>query len=120
MKYEYALCPNCNYMHDVEDLVHANDPFSIPKLSERLESGDVIPCGECPDCGALCTPEAKRTYRVAVTGVARVIQYVELKAFTPELAREHALDKAHETGKWTVEDAVQQECTARPVEVKSE
>jgi len=43
-------CNNCGAVHETEDLAPIKD------LSLRLEPGDVVPTGECPDCGAMCHP----------------------------------------------------------------
>jgi len=31
----------------------------IHDIWERVEPGEVMPSGECPDCGALCYPKPK-------------------------------------------------------------
>lgn len=44
-----AECQNCDWsgpLHQVR--------VEIPHYNERVEPGEPEPCGECPDCGALC------------------------------------------------------------------
>jgi hypothetical protein len=51
-------CDNCRRVFDDAELkiVLAD----IPDLSQRLDPGSVVPSGECPWCGALCYPVAKK------------------------------------------------------------
>lgn len=41
-------CQNCDWAGPEESLA----PFA--DIAERLEPGDTIPAGECPECGACC------------------------------------------------------------------
>jgi hypothetical protein len=41
-------CQNCEQEWGLNDL------HEITHLSERVEIGEVMPAGQCPDCGALC------------------------------------------------------------------
>ena len=50
-------CGNCGKIHDAIDLGDMED------LHERVEAGNSVPSGECPDCGALCYPYTKRLVR---------------------------------------------------------
>jgi len=50
------VCANCNIHWNLEDLKPVQDLF------QRIESGGVVPSGECPECGALCYPEKKREF----------------------------------------------------------
>ena len=45
---EYAVCQNCETSFFWLDL----DP--IDDLRQRVETGEPLPAGQCPDCGALC------------------------------------------------------------------
>ena len=47
-------CLDCGARHESGDLV-----WPIADLSERVLPGDVMPAGECPDCGALVPTDAK-------------------------------------------------------------
>jgi hypothetical protein len=46
-----VFCYNCND-HKNADLITIL-LMNIPDLNERLDPGDIVPYGECPDCGAL-------------------------------------------------------------------
>ena len=46
------VCDNCGHTFLAEDLQ------PIERLEERIEPGGTVPSGQCPDCGALCYPEA--------------------------------------------------------------
>lgn len=41
-------CQNCDWKGD------AGDVRDINHLWERVQPGEVMPYGECPECGALC------------------------------------------------------------------
>ena len=41
-------CPGCGVRLDTEGLI-----WPIPDLAERVLPGEVMPAGECPDCGEL-------------------------------------------------------------------
>lgn len=43
-------CGNCDAR------VKAKDLLDIEDIGQRLTAGDMVPSGECPDCGALCYP----------------------------------------------------------------
>lgn len=44
-------CDDCTHICTEEDLkVHLAD---VPNLAERLSPGELVPYGECPECGAL-------------------------------------------------------------------
>jgi hypothetical protein len=44
-------CGNCGKVSDESELTH---PFpDIPDLTQRIEPGEPVPFGECPECGAL-------------------------------------------------------------------
>jgi len=55
-------CDNCEAQWSEHGLVLAVSTGTIklfpdiPKLSERLEPGGIVPAFECPDCGALAYP----------------------------------------------------------------
>lgn len=40
-------CPNCSWSGSIGELIHTTD------LIHRLSPGDIVPEGECPECGAL-------------------------------------------------------------------
>lgn len=46
-----SQCQNCLKVWDDEDLDEIKD------LEMRVESGEPMPSGECPECGALCQPK---------------------------------------------------------------
>jgi hypothetical protein len=39
----------------------------ISDLTERIEPGGIVPSGECPECGALCYPKAKKAKKAKKT-----------------------------------------------------
>ena len=43
-------CQNCGAIVNDEDLKPIKD------LMQRVEPGEPMPSGECPECGALCQP----------------------------------------------------------------
>ena len=45
--HDYVACPNCDWKGATSKLDDAQD------LLQRLEPGDIVPDGQCPDCGAL-------------------------------------------------------------------
>jgi hypothetical protein len=50
--YYYYYCQNCDFA--TED---GGDLLPIQDLHMRVEPGEPIPAGECPECGALCAVE---------------------------------------------------------------
>lgn len=56
-------CQNCGAVHDDSDLEEIED------IHERVEPGEEMPSGECPDCGCLCQPvkQTKRNPRKSST-----------------------------------------------------
>lgn len=44
----YAECQNCDWNGDEEHCKPIQD------ITERVQPGEPMPCGECPHCGALC------------------------------------------------------------------
>lgn len=58
-----ATCNNCGRQWQVEKLK------SIDNLQQRVAPGEIVPTGECPECGALCHLEQPaRTVIVNVYG----------------------------------------------------
>lgn len=45
--HDYVACPSCNWKGRTDQLSEAQD------LLERLDPGDTVPEGQCPECGAL-------------------------------------------------------------------
>jgi hypothetical protein len=45
-----SRCQNCRRIWNPDELKHIKDIF------ERVDPGEPMPSGECPDCGALCEP----------------------------------------------------------------
>jgi hypothetical protein len=43
-------CQNCEMVWEADEL------NGIENIYERVEAGEPIPSGQCPDCGALCHP----------------------------------------------------------------
>lgn len=43
-----SVCENCQKMHSEESLVE------IKNFDQRVAAGEIVPSGECPDCGSLC------------------------------------------------------------------
>lgn len=43
-------CQNCSKLWEGDEL----EP--IQNIGQRVEAGEPMPSGECPDCGALCQP----------------------------------------------------------------
>jgi hypothetical protein len=43
-----TCCDNCDALVHTEELVSINDIY------ERVDPGEPMPSGECPDCGGLC------------------------------------------------------------------
>ena len=41
-------CPNCRARHNALDLI-----WPIPDVCEKVLPGEIMPLGECPDCGEL-------------------------------------------------------------------
>ena len=52
---DFAVCQNCESSFLWPDL----DP--IDDLRQRVEVGDPLPAGQCPDCGALCYDVDEKT-----------------------------------------------------------
>lgn len=52
--FELYRCANCGKVHSDQTMVH-----EVRRLTERICPGDVVPEGECPDCGAFCFPLEK-------------------------------------------------------------
>ena len=46
------VCQNCDGIFKARELKEITDIF------ERVDPGEVMPAGECPNCGALCHNEA--------------------------------------------------------------
>lgn len=44
-----ARCYNCDWTGDVEP----DMPHEIPGILERIGPGQIVPLGECPECGSL-------------------------------------------------------------------
>ena len=54
-----------NQCGDCEKVWEDAELAEIHNLTQRMEPGDTYPSGECPDCGALCTPyEGPKLYYV--------------------------------------------------------
>lgn len=49
-------CQDCRKLWTLTSVLHHEDPFQIPNLNQRVQPGERMPSGVCPDCGALCTP----------------------------------------------------------------
>lgn len=47
---DFSRCQNCDV------IVRSADLPPIADLEQRVESGEPMPSGECPECGALCQP----------------------------------------------------------------
>ena len=47
LEQDCIACPNCNWKGRTDQLSEAQD------LLERLDPGDTVPEGQCPECGAL-------------------------------------------------------------------
>ena len=60
-----CTCGDCEQRWDPGDLV-----WPIPDVSDRVTPGEVMPAGECPDCGALVhlPPGSGVVERVGVDG----------------------------------------------------
>jgi len=43
-------CQNCDGIYTADELKDIKD------LEQRISPGEIVPSGECPDCGALCHP----------------------------------------------------------------
>ena len=50
------LCDNCGKRYERDDELTIFFP-NIPNLHKRISPGDIVPAGECPECGALVYPE---------------------------------------------------------------
>lgn len=46
-----AVCQNCDFAGDREKIKRQFP--DIPNLAERVSPGELVPFGECPECGAL-------------------------------------------------------------------
>ena len=44
-------CPNCGWTGDEDDL--GCQLCDVPDLLQRIDAGEEVPAGECPECGAL-------------------------------------------------------------------
>jgi len=49
---EKVYCNNCEWKGTVSQL--GTEMFETRDLASRLEPGEEVPAGECPECGALC------------------------------------------------------------------
>lgn len=49
----YVACDNCDWEGDDDDLAQIDDIF------ERVEPGEIMPAGQCPNCGSLCHAESR-------------------------------------------------------------
>lgn len=52
---EYARCQNCQKVWALNSLVELS---KVKNLLDRVSPGEIVPAGECPDCGALCQLKA--------------------------------------------------------------
>lgn len=57
---EKQVCQNCGRAWDAGDLKIIEDFF------DRVNTGEIVPSGECPECGYLCHPETAGTVVVGV------------------------------------------------------
>lgn len=52
-KPEMHVCANCGQRYEEWKLAE------IRHLWERVSPGEIMPSGQCPECGALCHPEKR-------------------------------------------------------------
>lgn len=57
IEYTYT-CQNCGMKWNFDDLCQPINHFD-----ERVQPGEIVPGGECPDCDSLCTPNIHRKRR---------------------------------------------------------
>lgn len=55
-------CQNCGKRWNTSEL------HEIKHLWERVDPGEPMPSGQCPECGALCRPDPRNTVVVEVKG----------------------------------------------------
>lgn len=49
---DVAECNSCDWRGDPDDLVTVSDTIPIPDFGERVGDGELMPAGECPECGS--------------------------------------------------------------------
>lgn len=59
---EMDVCQNCGKRWRTEELKAIDDFF------DRVQTGELMPSGECPECGCLCYPESCGIVVVEVDG----------------------------------------------------
>lgn len=69
---DLCQCQNCDWRGPESDCKE------IKHLNERVASGEPMPCGECPKCGALCQPvseneESTEEQEIAAFGLVQQI-----------------------------------------------
>lgn len=52
---EFAKCQQCDWTGRAENM-RTDSPDEIEGFFERVQPGEEMPSGECPECGALCHP----------------------------------------------------------------
>lgn len=66
-------CQNCDAIHPECALAPIQD------LGQRVEPGEPMPSGECPDCGALCQPVSPPATEPTEQGLQYVMPGCERK-----------------------------------------
>lgn len=51
-------CDGCGKLWSPQDVKNIRD------LWERVQSGDIVPSGECPECDSLCYPLGEREFSI--------------------------------------------------------
>ena len=52
-----VVCGNCDWTGEQEQCKEVKD------ISMRVSAGEIMPAGECPECGALCNPREKFVFQ---------------------------------------------------------
>ena len=76
----YAECQNCGKSIKKEDVV----PLSTRGIFDRVSPGEIMPAGECPDCGCLAS-----LYRTTMTETEQALS-AELDELRKQLAEANA------------------------------
>jgi hypothetical protein len=82
------ICQNCGKKWTEEQLEEITHGFW-----ERVSPGEVCPSGECPECGALCTPEDSSATKELLDVISSLV-FDMLESHEEELQSFHHGDSA--------------------------
>ena len=88
-------CDGCGKTWNADKLLDFED------LMQRIEPGGMVPSGECPSCGALCYPKAKKRDPIIVTISGGAVQDVDNPSGYPLEIHDYDIEE---------EDAIASDC----------